>query len=498
MRLLVVDHAFHKRTRSNAFFIEILEDFFELTLIHVDPTDHAGLIALEAVEDVDLVLLWQMDFLAPIFLARGLPTAVVPMYDGSSEMPDLHWIWARHAYFVNFSRTLHERVRRMRATSLNLKYFGAPAPESSLPRFDDGLHVFLWHRCPEKGINLRAVETLFGDQLASVHIHDAPDDPRIDRLGHLVPARGDYRLTVSTWFDQRAAYERVIERCNVFVAPRRTEGIGLGFIEAMANGMLIVAPDQPTHNEYLANWLNGVLFNPDNVSYARFDEAAGIARLGWQTVRDGHRLWLESLPKLVAFLQSTPKPPPMPGIDTALLARGLVRAYLGGSEAYRRYLLAHADTVACMSGMDLQGRLTADGTLMPPHRQHARTNPFRAGKEMPWLPQNRLRFADGAPHRYLLSGRLEVGDSASFGFRIDLGLGAPRQLHLSIAVGDDADARLCVGINGWTAGFLTLEPGEQVVALDLPPQAIATDNVLSFQLGGGGGRRFGVESWSLT
>ena len=134
---------------------------------------------------------------------------------------------------------------------------------------------------------------------------------------------------------------------------------------------------------------------------------------------------------------------------------------------------------------------------------------------MPWLPQNRLCFADDTPLRYQLSGKLDVrdgigwfdGHSASFGFRIDFGLGAPRQLRLSMRhrLGtDDAPEQLCVALNGWTAGFLRLEPGDRTVVLGLPPQAIARDNILSFQLSderasgvSSADNAFGVESWAF-
>jgi hypothetical protein len=514
MKILFVDHAFHKKTRSSAFFVDVLNDFFDVRLTHVDPTDHLCMNSLRAVDDVDLVVLWQMDFLAPIFLARGLRTVVVPMFDGSSLMPDLHWIWARHAHFINFSRLLHERVRRLGPKTLYVKYFVSPVSESSLPTFDDGLRVFLWQRRPEHGINLRAIETLFGDHLAAVHVHDAPDDPTIDTKPYLQRGSDHYRLTISEWFEDHSEYERALARCNVFIGPRRSEGIGLGFIEAMSRGMLVVAPDQPTHNEYVANWVNGVLFNPDEIGPADFHNTARMARLGWQTARDGHQRWLAARANLVAFLQSTPEPPPAEGIASDLLARGLVRAYLSGQHAYRRYLLAHADTIAQMSGIELRGRVTSEGQLQAPPLR-AKANPFVAERAMPWLPQNRFCFAGDTPLLYRLSGQFEISDgigwfdgqSASFGFRIDFGLGAPRQLRLSMRhrLGtDDVPGQLCVALNGWTVGFLRLLPGEQTVVLPLPLPAIVRDNILSFQLSeersdsaSSADRTFGVESWAF-
>ena len=49
-----------------------------------------------------------------------------------------------------------------------------------------------------------------------------------------------------------------LSRCNIFIAPRLYEGIGLTFLEAMANGMVVLSPNSPTMNEYIQNNINGV------------------------------------------------------------------------------------------------------------------------------------------------------------------------------------------------------------------------------------------------
>ena len=71
-----------------------------------------------------------MDFLAPVFLAMGKPTIVIPMYDGSAGMPDIHWIFASGARFVNFSLRLNERIRMLGGDTMLVRYFPAPVAES--------------------------------------------------------------------------------------------------------------------------------------------------------------------------------------------------------------------------------------------------------------------------------------------------------------------------------------------------------------------------------
>lgn len=108
-KILFVDHDFHKKTRSSDFFMDILKKRFEVELFYLVADGHLDLGLLGAAENADAVVLWQMDFLAPVFLAQGKPTFVIPMYDGSNGMPELHWLAARGARFFNFSLALDRK-----------------------------------------------------------------------------------------------------------------------------------------------------------------------------------------------------------------------------------------------------------------------------------------------------------------------------------------------------------------------------------------------------
>ena len=138
MKILFIGHQFHAKTLSNRFFLDTLQEFFDVTVALIDPADVDGLAGTAVAADVDLVVLWQMDFLAPVFLARGLRTIVIPMYDGSEQMPDLHWLWAAGGSFINFSRRLDERIRRLGLRTLRLKYFSRSlsATDAEILRID--------------------------------------------------------------------------------------------------------------------------------------------------------------------------------------------------------------------------------------------------------------------------------------------------------------------------------------------------------------------------
>lgn len=489
MKILIIDHLFHKRTKSNHFFVKVLEQFFDIEHTYVDPKDFENLTTTKVGGDVDMVLLWQMDFLAPLFLARGIRTVVVPMYDGSGLMPDLHWLWSRHAYFVNFSRRLHERVRRLGISSHLLKYY--PKPPAEMPNLDfNTLRIFLWQRRPEEGINLHLVERMFEGAPKDVHIHDDADNADLDTSHYLRPQDTSYALTVSKWFKKRADYERVLDACNIFMAPRETEGIGLSFLEAMAKGKVVIAADRPTHDEYIANWINGVLYNPHAPGHVELHgRGKALSEMAWRSCVEGYASWQKTMPKLIAFLQSVPPLPPMEDIPTETLARSLVRAYMGGAETYRAYLIAWIDLIERMSGVGLQGLVNEAGDYEPEKLKEMQAAKINLA---PLLAQNRLQFNTGEHKKHLEEGKLRLqdsvawlsGQSLAFRARLNVSLGLPKKMRVTFHLANlEAPVLVCSALNGHTLAFLRLANGKETVEFAIPPQALLQENIFRFQYG---------------
>ena len=491
MKILLIDHIFHKKTHSSNFFTTLLQSFAEVEIRYVDPDQPATIAGLAVQNDVDLVVLWQMDYLAPIFLARGLRTVVVPMYDGSSLMPDLHWLWSRHARYVNFSRRLHDRTRRLGLSSHLMKYFMPPLRENLRAKFDK-LRVLLWQRRPEHGINLALVERLLGKQLHSVHIHDAPDDPKLNTKPYCTQSVDGYELTISRWFANRQDYYKLMQECNVFVAPRRSEGIGMGLLEAMSRGMLIIAADAATHDEYICNWVNGILFNPDNVGPANVVQLApSMGEMAWRTAKDGYTAFRRSESRLIEFISSTPKPPTAPSLDDSAFALSLVKAYMSGLEAYKGYLLNNVSLIEAMSQLSLRRKLTADGIYNLESKTQHSGGLLEPKTMMPWLRQSRLDPAAIASGSYTRAGQVVkhdgaawvVGEQLQLGFRLDPRLGATERLSIEFRKAAVVPSfQYCVMLNGRTLGMGENSGDNGRVDFDIPSQIMSIENVLHVQI----------------
>lgn len=252
-------------------------------------------------------------------------------------MPTLHWLYASRARFFNFSLALHERIRLAGNKTRLLRYFPPAAPESELPQFDR-LSAFFWQRRPDHGIDFRYIHQLLGHELSEFHVHNAPDIPGFFRPS--VPADAPYDYTESSWFEDKREYKKRLSDANVFIAPRVAEGIGMALLEAMARGMLVLAHDAPTNNEYISNWISGILFNKDHAPMPLSVQsvAAQIGRMAWQTVVDGHQQWLQSYPAILEWIDQAPA---HPKLDIALEPYfiDLWRSYYASPPEYELFLI---------------------------------------------------------------------------------------------------------------------------------------------------------------
>jgi glycosyltransferase involved in cell wall biosynthesis len=81
-----------------------------------------------------------------------------------------------------------------------------------------------------------------------------------------------------------------LKKSNIYLAPRKIEGIGLSFLEAMAIGMVVVAYDNGTMNEYIKHDYNGYLFDSKDYQI-NFDNIMTVLNNSKTMVQKGWEKW---------------------------------------------------------------------------------------------------------------------------------------------------------------------------------------------------------------
>lgn len=306
-KIIFIDHYFHLKTGSSQFFVDLLKKYFIVDHIYTRENFLIDNDILAGIKDYDLALVWQVDFIASSIISTGIPTVIIPMYDGSSHFTDNHWKLHSRALYINFSKRLHDKIQSLKCDSFLLRYFIKPEKVDFNKKFNGDLNLFFWERDSSSGINLHLIQKLFGNQLKKLHIHLASDqkllsDARLAYQSYLKRNAWQTKVTFSNWFENKYQYLRKLDEYNIFLSPRPTEGIGISFLEAISKGMLVVANDAPTHDEYIDNWNTGILFDINNSSEANFGCASKIAIKSYLTAARGYETWQLNFPRLIDIL----------------------------------------------------------------------------------------------------------------------------------------------------------------------------------------------------
>jgi hypothetical protein len=274
MRALFVDHAYHGSTKSSRFIIDVLSKDFQLDTIMIDPDiNECDQLNDKKYLNYDFVVLWQIDYLAAYFLRNGIKTIIMPMFDGSSTLNNIHWQVAKDALFINFSLNLHILITNAGCDSIYVKYFPPRKCISAEALYntvsDAKPTAFFWERRPDTLLNTDEICRMLSGAISHLHIHQAPDPGLISRA---IPLGLNFSVSTSKWFEHPDDYLNCVCSHDIYVAPRYSEGIGMGFLEAMGLGKVVLAHDAPTHSEYIKSNHNGILFDAFGRDYLSASE----------------------------------------------------------------------------------------------------------------------------------------------------------------------------------------------------------------------------------
>lgn len=301
-RLAFIDHSFHQKSTATFFLMELLRQQYAVDIFWDESWLGGERINPEiiAAGNYDTVIFFQLiDKYTPENIRQcGCGNIIlIPMYDHSGGWPDDFWLQYRAFKIVNFSRQLHERLTALGMITRYFQFFLPPVERVPL----EGLHGFFWQRTDR--ITWDQIRRLVqGSEFRSFHLHLAVDPPGYARVLPSAEEISRYNITVSEWFEKKDEYFAALSRANVFFAPRLYEGIGMSFIEAVARGMCIVAPDLPTMNEYVRHGVNGFLYNPVLPEALDLSSAEMMGDVSSSLALKGHHTWFRSQQELMDFI----------------------------------------------------------------------------------------------------------------------------------------------------------------------------------------------------
>jgi glycosyltransferase involved in cell wall biosynthesis len=299
-----IGNLFHKKTLSQRFFLDILTSYFDtIDYYYGLPRNDLAEIDFDEIisKGYDTVILYQVMPTKEILQRLSSSNIVfVPMYDYVGGRSLQEWEDYKPYKFINFSKTLHKRLESISIDSLYVQYAPTVQKDESAFKEKGKYRVFFWQRKNE--ITWNTVKTLLNpEQIESIHIHKAID-PGTDFVEPSAEEISLYNITFSDWFETQEEYKQKVAASDVFIAPRLFEGIGMSFLEAMAMGKCVIAPDFPTMNEYITHNQNGILYDIKMLKRVDLSHASALGREAKKCIAEIYENWQTDKQAILDFI----------------------------------------------------------------------------------------------------------------------------------------------------------------------------------------------------
>ena len=350
--------------------IDILQEEYQITEFYYDPyhDDSSVYDSLQG-RHFDVVVCWQI--LPPrhilnekISFKKGV---FFPMYDGGPRNDSPQWNEYRDFLIINFSKTMHQDCLSIGLSSRYIQYFPKPV---DVQNWGDRNSVFFWNRI--EPINMNTVADLLSQSgVRHLHLHKALDpSQKFKKLSR----NWNVEIAESTWYDDKNDMLADIDKSALYIAPRLYEGIGMSFLEAMARGRCVIAPDLPTMNEYIENGVTGLLYDPEAPAAISLDKVEIIQKNAAEYIRNGYLKWEKKKKEILSWIEAEREYKPVLLFDATVLMNGLCNGagrtgiYFVAYNIFRKLLKSEKFSVAAYCGSDHVSRLkTAFDRFFPEH-----------------------------------------------------------------------------------------------------------------------------------
>lgn len=310
-RILFVDLEIHKNTGSANFFVDLLRRKFDVDICYITSRKDPRIPDRGSVQKYDAVIYWQASPSNMCAMSYDKPSIYVPMYDGES-FNVFNWKQRNNAgaMAICFCEKEADFLSKAGFAPLRVKYY----PKIKCLASGNPRKLFFWDRI-QKILHARGhasfltLKRLFrtGD-LDEIVVRCSK---RRSELVSEVDKR-DYKITIipAEKHLSQEEYFAIYSDCGIFSTSRASEGIGMGFLEAMAMGKCVIVNNDATFNEYVRDGISGILIdyrNPD-VSREKVEKAdiAAIQREAYYQSLEGRRKWEEEYePRILSFIEDT-------------------------------------------------------------------------------------------------------------------------------------------------------------------------------------------------
>lgn len=302
-KIAFITHSYHKKTQSYDFIVNYLKEFYDVELLFDEEWDTGKKIDWAKFDNrYKAVIILQMfpENEEKLKKITNNNIIYIPMYDHVENWPFRKWYLCKDIKIVNFSSTLHKKLSKWGFNSIYVQFFIEPKEFS--PGIDN--EVFFWQRLSK--VNINTIKKILAKSNVKLHIHKTADP------GHyyVEPTKEDekrFNITYSEWFDTKEEAQSLVKSKGIYISPRFAEGIGMGFLEAMSQGKIVIANNKPTMNEYIKHGKTGFLCNFRFPRPIKISNIREIQQNAYNYSKAGYEKWLVERKNIIDFIEKEPK-----------------------------------------------------------------------------------------------------------------------------------------------------------------------------------------------
>ena len=257
IKLVFLDHNYHFKTRSSDFLRNIFKSQFLIKDFWVDKR-------LLFNEEFFLYENYYFHQILPplkiLKRLKGKNLMWAPMYD-SPHYPigfsSLLWkiINFYNIKVLSFSNKLSNLMNESNVNFIDLRYYKKSVIKKTKKK--KKINILFWFRNDlqvEDWIGLFNPSTVNKIDLFSHKDQKKPNIP--------ISIKNKFKINhLTKSFTKSNFFLKTLDKNDIFIAPRRIEGIGMGLVEALAQGKYVVGNNESTMNEYIKNKKIGLLIS---------------------------------------------------------------------------------------------------------------------------------------------------------------------------------------------------------------------------------------------
>lgn len=300
-KIAFITHPYHRKTKSCNFMIDYLNEFYDVEVIYNDSEEINDISSFQHVDNTyKAAIFWQIfplnDSCNKI---KNDNIILFPMFDHIWNWNFEKWSYCKNIKIVCFSKKLHTKLQKAGFNSMHIQYFTKPK-EFCTGNKNEAL---FWQRL--SSLNFKTVKQILPKGI-KLHLHKAVD-PTNEYVKPSAEEEKEYGITYSSWFDNKQEMIDLVNSKSIYIAPRFKEGIGLSFIEAMAQGKAVIAHYEATMNEYIVHGKTGYLCDFEKPQMIDLSNIEQVQKNAYEYMRNGYARWQKNKKSIIDFVEKKPQ-----------------------------------------------------------------------------------------------------------------------------------------------------------------------------------------------